>query len=693
MAPHKKATAPANRVYKSSVPLKQLKFPEPKKRVTYGKQTSKRIPEANQDTLTQMDFVKLAQLNDEDDEDLDRYEDVAEKRQKKRRKTLGDQPSSNSKFHTQTLTQINSWSPTAAEEQGDDGVFDVPSSPRSRGLRKNIPTLSGMGKPTTQSTSRRQSAPGKMGPPQTPRKMITREIPSSQSPETPLSSHVRTSPIRRSPLKEKSTNTSIPFPLGPKAVSTLYSSPKLKIQDTFDSTPSQPSHTPTSPFKRSSPAKTVRFDVPDDTPKDVADLPAVKKDHSQAAPSQKTSSRANSKLEILDSEAESDSDGPDDGYILPQEQSEDEQHETFYGNIGAETQMEIEGLLIPPHVEGSQILDEQQKDEELEQETQFMESQRLSTQHVDSMAPRTGDSDVFVSIHPQHVTSILAQTKDYEFRQWRLPPSVSRIWIYETAPTRTLKYMAVIGEKDLNDIRNGDGMGIAESNAKPSHSSNHAYEILGLYELADPLPWTQLYANEWLKSPPSKWTWVRPAVLDSLMANLIPPLFIRSALSQGIPSSSPMDAEEAEAQLLSTMLQFTETATHSQPSTAQTIRERGVSCEEPSLPTTRRETPDDPHPSQASTASFSESQTPGSQTLAEVVWESPTRPIPSSTPLQLELPTPIEQDNGHGSGSIVPYSLSSSQLLTKSQMLPASLLSDSVPGPPLSIQDSDEEED
>jgi hypothetical protein len=37
--------------------------------------------------------------------------------------------------------------------------------------------------------------------------------------------------------------------------------------------------------------------------------------------------------------------------------------------------------------------------------------------------------------------------------------------------------------------------------------------------------------------------------------------------------------------------------------------------------------------------------------------------------------------------------MASSQLLTKSQMLPESLLNDSVPGPPLFIQDSDDEDE
>lgn len=694
MARQKRVTAPADRVYKSSIPLKQLKFPEPKKRVTYGKQTSKRISRSDQDTLTQMDFVRLNQLIDEDDGDQEDYEDAAEKRQKKRRKTLGDQPSSHSKYHTQTLTQIDSWSSTVALEQEEEDVFPVPSSPRSLGLRnKHIPTTSAKVRPILQSPSRKQSASGNMRPPQTPRKMIPREVPSSQSPETPLSSQCRMSPVKRSPLKEISTNCHITVHLNAKAVPTRHESPKLKIEDTFEtSTESQQSHATKTPSKKSSPFKTVRFHVQDDSPKDVAAWPAVKDEHSQVTPTQMGFSRANSKYEILDSDAESEID-EEDGYAPHEEQGEDEQHETCYGNIGAETQIEVEKLLTFPHAEQSQTLDEQAIDDDPERETQFAEIERLSTQHLNSMAARTGNSDVFISIHPEHVASILSQKKIHEFRQWRLPPTVSRIWIYETAPISTLKYMAVIGpEKRQSDILNDDGVGNSEFNSLPSHGPNYAYEILEVYELADPLPWAQLYVNEWLKTPPLKWTWVRPAVLDRLMANLKPPLFIRSATSQDIPAPSATDTEEAEAQLLCTMLQFTEPATHTQPRLCKTMEAKNLACEEPSLPGGQSQTPHILRPSQASTASCSESQISRNQTVPEVVWESPTRPVSSSTPLQLQFPSSSAQDY-HESGSLVPYSLSSSQLLTKSQMLPASLLADSVPGPPLFIQDSEDEED
>jgi len=95
--------------------------------------------------------------------------------------------------------------------------------------------------------------------------------------------------------------------------------------------------------------------------------------------------------------------------------------------------------------------------------------------------------------------------------------------------------------------------------------------------------------------------------------------------------------------------------------------------------------------SQAETVDLSQWQTPRRHhSAADIVFESPTRPLFSSTPLSL--PTPRDREM-IGPDSLVPYSMNSSQLLTKSQMLPEGLLYDSAPGFPLCIQDSDEEDE
>jgi hypothetical protein len=252
--------------------------------------------------------------------------------------------------------------------------------------------------------------------------------------------------------------------------------------------------------------------------------------------------------------------------------------------------------------------------------------------------------------------------------------------------------MAEIGPaKRPGQILDERGLGNAEFNAKKG-SCWTAYEILQLYELSDPLSLSQLIANEWLKSAPQRFAWVRPAVLDQLMANLKPPLF-HTAESEG-PASSSTDTQEAEAQLLSTIVQFTQPAPSSQQPSSQFIKTENEShvpaSSDYATPLTNIKIA--PPASQATTVDLSQTQTPRHHSLDEVVWESPTRPVPSSTPLKL--PTPLSAGSEHrGLDTLVPYSMASSQLLTKSQLLPESLLNESVPGPPLFIRDSDDEEE
>ncbi|KAG0645850.1 hypothetical protein D0Z07_7884 [Hyphodiscus hymeniophilus] len=773
MSPKRKP-ATSNRVYKSSTPLQQSRFPVRTTSVKYGKQKSKRIPK--QETLTQMAFVNLDQPLDEGDEKLGIYEDEAEKPRKRRRITTGDVSSSESKFHTQTLTQIGNWSfSTDPEGQEEDGaVYDiVSSSPQSKEFRRKRAEASKPQKPTIQRSSRRKSAPGIMGPPQTPRKRVRREIPSSESPATPPS---RTSPPgNRSALRERSMNIPIPFNTRSKITSPS-KLPKLKVEDTFEPDDvSQEPPIPITPSKKSSPAKSVRWADTDEVhqfgdsfPSTDGDLPT-----NAVLPRSSTPMRG----EIMDSEDDEEFEASEDD--TSEVDKELPQPETCYGEIGVETQklLETEDPPASPCIEESQISDrgmpgEMVKDRHpivdspvlgddlagflTEETTQHMESQRLETQHVRSMAPRTKVSDVFVSIRPEDVTKIVSRTRNHEFRHQKIPDTVSRMWIYETSPTCTLQYMAVIsGARRPGEIEVEDGIGNAEFNTKDPNCGQFAWEILELYELADPLPLATILANEWLNRAPMKPTFVRPAVLDQLMANLKPAIFCRFPSMPELQMELSTDTQEAEEQLLNTIKQYTQLGTGSELAPSQHIKQEDEDPEDlgddeeycyeengeeekeesderchhtlqdppdhiPNISLSSSSQPNNysedaelpllPQPriyhtmhapkehgtqrsSQAETVDLSQSQTqtPRRHHLtSDIIFESPTRPLFSSTPMTL--PPPHERMSST-TESIVPYSMYSSQLLTKSQMLPESLLNDSVPRLTLCIQDSYDEDD
>ncbi|TVY82824.1 hypothetical protein LSUE1_G003474 [Lachnellula suecica] len=656
------------------------------------------------------------------------------------------------------------------EPDDDDALYDGPYSSQSR--KGKAPELPQPAEPARRTSPRRTQVPSSsMPPPQTPRRAFPLEIPSSQSPSTPISIHSKGS-ARRLPLKEMSINTPIPFNTGRRGHKSPEKVPILEVRDTFDTgtVPSDQNPLPSSPMRRSSVAKSVRFAIPEDDEETHVASPTPKRAFSQFSLSQ-TSPKQASRTEILDSDAESDDEidleleEPIQPVLQeheeqdvageepqPVQQEHEEQNtaneepeplatsnrddedlrpETCYGDIGLETQFEAGKLVdLASSSDADEESQVQSGEATFQEETQITASQRLSNTQVHAMAPRTSNSDVFISISFQKMEKILEKKIDYEKRNWPIPPTVSRIWMYELSPVSTLKYMAVIGPaKRPGQISNDSGEGNAEFNSKPN-SKLYAYEILELYELANPLHISELKSNEWLLMPPPKTKWVTPAVIDQLMANLKPPLIGPNAI-QDTPPSSATDTQEAEEQLMSTIRQFTQVSSPSQlhasdndmseslddleaiPSSpipklepqdtqnavlsSQIIKYEEQDADE-IIPSSQQETDQQedtpemarlPRPSQATTVDLSQSQTPRQNSI---IFESPRRRAPSSTPLRLPTLHPGSSDH-QGPESLVPYSMASSQLLTRSQMLPESLLADSLPGPPMFVGDSDDDDD
>jgi hypothetical protein len=651
-----RARVPAERVYSSTPALEQVKI-RPKKTITYRRSTGN-TRRARQETLTQMDFVKLHESFDEDvsNEDIS-YDLEAEKRKRKRRRTDGDVESS-AKHYTQTLTQLDFLStpatrPEQVDTEGDLKVEDDPDEAINR-------------------NDARVSTQVVMGPPKTPSRRRVLEIPSSQSPITPLSVHsFKDSPIR-SPMGEIGLNIDAQPRF--QANQSSLQLPKLEIRDTFDySEESQLAMIPSTPLKYSSATKSVRF---------ASDVHV-----GEASPSKSII------REIEDSEAES------------------EEPESCYDDLGPETQMEANNLVsssdadtagtvseyqykletketqngnsirkTPRHKRGVERASDEDSTEDvppvIQYATQHMASQytqiqRLSPEEVNSMAPRSLHSDIFVSIHPDPVEAILNRTKDHDFRSFRIPDSVSRMWFYETKPASRVKYVAAIsGAKKPGDIESTDGAGNIDFNTT-GRKGRFAYQIMQVYELADPLSLETLKANGWLEAAPTRYNFVRPAVLGALMANLKYSLLNYKEPAE-LATSLLSDSQDAEAQLHSTIQQFTSPPSsaaeqlHLNNSPEQTYDQvttqhssRGTSRQNVTLlPSQARSS----HPSQATTVDMTP-QTDDTEREQSVVLDSPL---------------------------LNPFS---SQLLTRSQMLPDSLLNDSIPPPPEFIGDSEDEDD
>jgi len=445
--------------------------------------------------------------------------------------------------------------------------------------------------------------------------------------------------------------------------------------------------------------------------------------------------------------------------------NEDSISESNYGDIGEETQFQanrvVDRLTSSPNgpslpketqpeesieknvIEAGQVTDTQLiAPETIVEKTQMMETQRITSNHLQAMAPRTANSDVFVSMPPQTLTSILSRTRTHETRNWALPPGVVRLWIYETKPVCALKYMCSIGPAlRPGQITDETGLGNREFNKKSERGNWRAYEIMAIYELLDPMELAVLLQREWFKQPPRTFSRVGPAVADELVGNLKPPLFDKMeveeepGLNPQTPPSSQTDTQEAEAQLLNTIKQYTRPGEAlSGAAVSQFIKPEPQTQQEfpPIIPSSQDEAALEEEiegsrlplpPSQATTVDLSQTQTPRrhhprsyhqqqSPSLCfhedddEIILESPTRPVPSSTPARIDS-TPIQLPRLHNyranrsgaetemqvSEPPVAHSMASSQFLTRSQLLSESLLQDSIPGPPPFVGDSEYEDD
>jgi predicted transcriptional regulator len=103
---------------------------------------------------------------------------------------------------------------------------------------------------------------------------------------------------------------------------------------------------------------------------------------------------------------------------------------------------------------------------------------------------------------------IVQGTKTYEFRKYRLKPSIKRIWFYRTAPHSSIEYVCEIlpaatrnpGDAPLEE----NGLGNREFNARHTDwdGYDYAYKILSVYHLERPITLSRLKKEYGVGSAP-----------------------------------------------------------------------------------------------------------------------------------------------------------------------------------------------
>lgn len=676
-------------------------------------------------------------------------------RHSKRRKTLGDSPSLNasSSFHTQTLTQMMSTNdrdddPWQIEDSQDDEdtKISVETPKKRRRSYAKLEPQEGVG----------SAVPSLIQSVTPVNRQKKTEIPSSQSPATPML--LRYSPAaQRSPLMTKSTNVARPSPILKSARKT----PKNAVIPDSYSTAHDSSPIPAgNSTVKATPSKQLRFNLPDDK-ENVT--PGRTKPKSPKPKSQPVGRRP--LQEVPDSDEDLDEDQDETVAGTEDETEDDEfsgldpesptprrfRHVApppvensgpEPGPLETATILSTESAVLG----GDQLLDHELRSDpcdgipsvsepftphespdpttEAEDETpaspetveaenddlspsqeylytQGLESQRVPLDSIRALGPQTPHSDIMVSLHPEHIARIVDRTKNHEFRAWKIPQEVSRIWVYITRPESELRYMCLFSEpKTPGEIEDEKGIGNLEFN-QGKKAAKFAYEILQVYELNNPVSLEEMKRKGWVAGAPQKYTYIPPAVVGELTANLRCALFDDTTQSEAILPKPVSESEELKAQLQGDAdysTQHYSEATDEVIPASQTPRKARASPEviadeeifakparagvrkpsshhgSPSLPVQRQ--PSFVRPSQATTVS----QVSSSPTVSPL--KSGAGPILVSSQSRNSSPRVLRR---------IHSSLRSSQFATRSQLIPDSLLNQDIQEPPPIIWDSADE--
>lgn len=117
-------------------------------------------------------------------------------------------------------------------------------------------------------------------------------------------------------------------------------------------------------------------------------------------------------------------------------------------------------------------------------------------------------TDVILAMQEPYMQQIVDGKKNYEFRKYRLKPSVKRIWFYRTAPYSSIEYICEIepaATRDPGDpLLDEEGLGNKEFNTRHEDWDGYdfAYKILSVYQLEKPITLKDLKTDHGMGSAP-----------------------------------------------------------------------------------------------------------------------------------------------------------------------------------------------
>jgi hypothetical protein len=101
-----------------------------------------------------------------------------------------------------------------------------------------------------------------------------------------------------------------------------------------------------------------------------------------------------------------------------------------------------------------------------------------------AMNPRT---DVILAIRPEFMATIISGEKNHDFRKYKLPDNIHRIWFFQISPVKAITHIALTGlAKVPGQVHDSSGIGNDEFDLGLK-KSNYGYPIFHLYQLMIPI--------------------------------------------------------------------------------------------------------------------------------------------------------------------------------------------------------------
>ncbi|KAK4206884.1 hypothetical protein QBC37DRAFT_299926 [Rhypophila decipiens] len=146
------------------------------------------------------------------------------------------------------------------------------------------------------------------------------------------------------------------------------------------------------------------------------------------------------------------------------------------------------------------------------QGTRRDETPRGKESHISLTNSPSSATDVILPMSEPYTSLVLYGHKTYEFRKYKLKPTIKRIWFYRTAPYSALTHIAEIAPAHVwstdGPLPDEDGVGNKEYNDPRQvkqwrrRFGEFAYKILAVWELRECITLSNMKERYGIKGPP-----------------------------------------------------------------------------------------------------------------------------------------------------------------------------------------------